>query len=334
MKKTSLFWVILWMVPFGGAIAKAQPLTYQNSTQFSEDNMSKSLAWYTLNPHPMGSENQTKIAQSLELTLKKLGWKTTKQRFKVNAPNLESLRFGGKNKNDKELKLVDGYNIIATLNGKENCSIIIGGHYDTKFFRDFKFIGANDGGSSTVLMLEFARMLKKENFKSGTLGRCSITLVFFDGEEAFLPNWDEGNYILGIQDNLYGSREFVKQYVQTKNNIKLFENKPINLTIVLDMIGHKNQKLFMSNGSDNTYAEKFILTAKNIDIKKSWLSMEDDHIPFKDLNIPYLHIIDWTNLKEWHTMKDTEEIISVKNLANFGQSLLSFLSSKRIENGK
>ena len=34
---------------------------------------------------------------------------------------------------------------------------IIGGHYDTKLFREFTFVGANDGGSSTAFLLELAR---------------------------------------------------------------------------------------------------------------------------------------------------------------------------------
>ncbi|KAB8032054.1 M28 family peptidase [Fluviispira multicolorata] len=334
MKKTSLIWTILWIGLLGRQSLFASPLTFQNSSHFSEENMKKSLAWYTLNPHPMGSENQTKVAQTLELTLKKLGWKTTKQKFNTLVPNVDSEKFNGDHKNEKATKTINGYNIIGTLSGKEHCSLIIGGHYDTKYFKNFRFVGANDGGSSTIFMLELARLLKKEKFKAGTLGSCSISLVFFDGEEAFLPNWEEGKFLLGIQDNLYGSREFVNKYIHKKNNVYYFENRPINLTIILDMIGHKEQSLMITDGSNDVYSEAFIKSTKNTQIKKTWLSMEDDHIPFKELNLPFLHIIDWTNISEWHTAKDTEEIISFKNLADFGKTFLNFLSHKRLENGK
>ena len=38
---------------------------------------------------------------------------------------------------------------------------MVGGHYDTKPYSNMKFVGANDGGSSTAAMLELARVLNQ-----------------------------------------------------------------------------------------------------------------------------------------------------------------------------
>ena len=51
-------------------------------------------------------------------------------------------------------------NLIATIPGARADRIVISGHYDTKRFREFRFVGANDGGSSTAFLLEMARVLK------------------------------------------------------------------------------------------------------------------------------------------------------------------------------
>src|SRR4029079_396962 len=77
-------------------------------------------------------------------------------------------------------------NIRATLPGQTTGAgrIVIGGHYDTKSFKEFKFVGANDGGSSAAFLLELARTLK------GRTNPLPIELLFLDGEEAVKRNWD------------------------------------------------------------------------------------------------------------------------------------------------
>ena len=51
-------------------------------------------------------------------------------------------------------------NLIATIPGSRTDRIAIAGHYDTKLFREFRFVGANDAGSSTAFLIEMARVLK------------------------------------------------------------------------------------------------------------------------------------------------------------------------------
>jgi glutaminyl-peptide cyclotransferase len=59
-----------------------------------------------------------------------------------------------------------------------------------------RFVGANDGASSTAFLIEMANVLAhREN-------RFTYWIVLFDGEEA-LKHWS-------ASDGLYGSRHFVQ----------------------------------------------------------------------------------------------------------------------------
>jgi hypothetical protein len=75
--------------------------------------------------------------------------------------------------------------IVGVIQGSRSEVIILSNHYDSKYFRDFNFVGANDGGSTTVWMLEMARVLgpRREGY--------TVWLCFFDGEEAF-EKWKIG----------------------------------------------------------------------------------------------------------------------------------------------
>ncbi|WP_158997169.1 M28 family metallopeptidase [Pigmentibacter ruber] len=331
MKRPSYPWfkILIWLFACFQAMS-AHSISFQNSEHLSIENLKKFMDWFTYSPHPMGSKEQVKIANDLHATLKKMNLKVSEMKFDVDVPNLDSSKFGGKVAMATLTKKVTGINIIATKKGTDNCSIILGGHYDTKYFSQFKFVGANDGGSSTVLLLELARILQKTKAKKESyLQKCDIHFIFFDGEEAFLNDWNDGLNYLGIQDNTYGSKEFVKKQVKNKNGIKFYANKKINLVIILDMVGHKNQKLFFTKGSDTKYADTFIQHAKDLDISNFPYQIEDDHISFAQEGIPFLHIIDWKNLDEWHTSNDTIDIISFEKIKNLGNSIKYFLMSER-----
>ncbi len=92
-------------------------------------------------------------------------------------------------------------NIIYELPGATDETIIIAGHYDTKRYKEFAFVGANDGGSSAGALIELARALRARR----TPGRFTYRFVFFDGEEAVCREWDECSKP-GRPDNTYGSR--------------------------------------------------------------------------------------------------------------------------------
>ena len=87
-------------------------------------------------------------------------------------------------------------NLIATIPGTSKNRIVIAGHFDTKRYREFRFVGANDGGSSTAFLIELARVLKTRR------NALTIEPLFLDGEEA-VGEW-QGT------DHTYGSRHYVQ----------------------------------------------------------------------------------------------------------------------------
>lgn len=307
----------------------------KNKVEFSVEHIDQAMQRFTRAPHPMASAEQKKLAQEIKAGLAKHGWQVQSQKFKTKIPNLAHVKLGGQNKNVAPVKEVEGENIIAISKGSERCLIMIGGHYDTKVYQNFKFVGANDGGSSTAAMQELGRVIhvlrtqeKASKQDNGRYLDCSIALTFFDGEEATLPEWGDGERLLGIQDNIHGSRAVAATMSRQFEGV-MYQNLPVKAVLVLDMIGHKNQNLFITTGSNPQLAQKFIGQKTSTKIFSANIAIEDDHLPFAQLGIPFLHIIDWTNLSEWHTPKDTTEIISNKNIADFGDMLVRFLKQKR-----
>src|SRR6202045_1131067 len=144
-----------------------------------------------LGPRPPGSEALEKSRGYIQKQLSILGWKVTRQVFTDETPR-------GK---------IEFVNLIATfgVRGEKTSppSFLLCSHYDTKLFDTVRFVGANDGGSSTGLLLELARVLGQHP----ELAR-QIDIIFFDGEEAF-ENFSE-------TDGLFGRRYFAKQLKGSK----------------------------------------------------------------------------------------------------------------------
>ena len=101
-------------------------------------------AMVDLGPRPSGSEAIEKTRIYLTKQLELSGWKVTRQIFTDTTPR-------GK---------VEFVNLIATFAaGGHAPSFLLCSHYDTKTFDTVRFVGANDAGSSTGLLLELARVL-------------------------------------------------------------------------------------------------------------------------------------------------------------------------------
>ena len=54
---------------------------------------------------------------------------------------------------------LDMANIIVRIPGASPEILVVAGHYDTKRFDHFRFVGANDGASSAALVMELTRVL-------------------------------------------------------------------------------------------------------------------------------------------------------------------------------
>src|SRR5438105_430303 len=215
-------------------------------------------------------------------------------------------------------------NIIAELPGASSDIVIIGSHFDTKLFKDIKFVGANDAGSSTGALMEIARVLaaKKPN-------KLTYRFVFFDGEEAFCKDWDDchnpnpADPNSPLPDNLYGSRHYVSQLV-ARNEVSR-----VKAMILMDMMGYKNLKLGRADLGTTWLQDLVWQTGKELGYKEFVDAPEgvgdDDHSPFLKAGIDALDIIQLTTYYEWHTKDDTLDKISPKSLKIVGDTIIASL---------
>jgi glutaminyl-peptide cyclotransferase len=211
-------------------------------------------------------------------------------------------------------------NVVAELPGESTDVVVLSSHYDTKLFKEFRFDGANDGGSSTGALLEMARVMKAATEKP----RLTYRFVFFDGEEAFCKNWDDCKTPEG-PDNTYGSRYYVKQ-LKAKGEVKR-----VRAMILLDMIGYKELEL----GRNEMLSSRWLIdavwnTARDLGYDNYFISgMEDcdgdDHVPFLQEGIEALDIIQLGSYPYWHTAEDTLDKISPQSLKVVADTVLNSL---------
>jgi Zn-dependent M28 family amino/carboxypeptidase len=205
------------------------------------------------------------------------------------------------------------HNLIARKGQGGKDVIALASHYDTKLMDGMRFVGANDAGSSTGLLLELARVLAGR--------KCDVDMwfVFLDGEEAF-EEWSS-------VDGTYGSRHLAQRWKQEDAVGR------VRALILLDMIGDKNLDLYKEMNSARWLSNLFWDTAIEIGLR-SILSnyaaaMEDDHIPFLNAGIDSVDIIDFNYGPEnsfWHTDADTLDKLSPESLEKVGRLVLAVLA--------
>jgi Zn-dependent M28 family amino/carboxypeptidase len=255
-----------------------------------------------LGPHPAGSDAIEKARDYIKDQLGRSGWQVTRQAFTDDTPR-------GK---------VHFVNLIARFPGQTktpSASFLLCSHYDTKLFDTIRFVGANDGGSSTGLLLELARVLA-QHVNVAT----KVQLVFFDGEEAF-ENFSE-------TDGLYGSRYFAKQ-LSSENA------KQLRGGILFDMVGDRSLGITLPADSPPAMARDIFAAADALELRKyfSYLDrdMIDDHSPLTAIGIPTIDLIDF-DYPPWHTANDAMDEISAESLQIVGSVALYFLSEFALKN--
>jgi Zn-dependent M28 family amino/carboxypeptidase len=200
-------------------------------------------------------------------------------------------------------------NIIATIPGRRTDRIALATHYDTKLFRDFRFVGASDGASSTAGVLELARVLQ------GRQNDYTIELLFFDGEEAVV-DWYRNN------DNTYGSR----RYVQTAQKAGTLAG--LKALVLLDMIGDRNLNIMRDSNSTRWLTDIVWGSAAKLGYRANFLpqenTIEDDHVNFVKAGVPSVDIID-LDYPAWHTVQDDLDHVSARSLQIVGDVVLDAL---------
>ncbi len=201
-------------------------------------------------------------------------------------------------------------NLVATIPGARKDRLVIAGHYDTKLFREFRFVGANDGGTSAAFLIELARVLRARR------NSLTMELLFLDGEEAVVE-W-RGT------DHTYGSRHYVEA---ARRDGSLATLKAL---VLVDMIGDRDLKFKRDLNSTPWLVDLIWAAADKQDLSAYFRpdrdQIEDDHLPFVQAGVPSVDIID-LEYAPWHRAEDTLEAVSARSLQIVGDVILAALPS-------
>ena len=202
-------------------------------------------------------------------------------------------------------------NFIVRFPGKKDGVIVVATHYETNYpLRDINFVGANDGGSTTGLLIELANHLRGR-----TLDGYSVWLVFFDGEEA-VQQWSHS-------DSLYGSRHLAAKWQNdgTLKRIKAF--------LLADMLGDKNLDVERDLNSTLWVEDVVKKAATKLGYGSYFFAktdtVEDDHLPFVQRGVASADVIDLDYGPQnsyHHTAQDTMDKLSAKSLTITGNVFL------------
>jgi len=253
-------------------------------------------------PRPPDSPQLAKTRAYIANELRSYGLAVSFDEFTVTTPQGEK-------------KMV---NIVGEIPGETKTLILIASHYDTKFYKDMYFTGANDPAASVATLLEIGRVL-------GSMKKPNVTyrLVFFDGEEAFCEGWsdcgEEDN-----PDNTYGSRHYVSQ-LRAANELG-----STAALILLDMVGYKNLELGRDTLSTRWLQDIIWQTGRELGHGKIFVDRQegiggDDHQPFVSSGVASVDLIQLSSYPHWHKADDTIDKVSAQSMKVVGETVLASL---------
>lgn len=207
-------------------------------------------------------------------------------------------------------------NIVAKVPGTGRGIVLLLTHYDT--LRKDNFVGANDAGSSTGVMLELARLLCAASARK-TSRTLSIWIAFLDGEEAQV-SWTD-------TDSVYGSRQLAAKLSLSG------DLQRVKAVILADIVGPRDLRLKRESNSTKWLTDLVWSTAHRMGYQNQFLDEEtggigDDHIPFLRRKVPAVDLIacDYVGYPPWHTADDTLDKISPRSLGIIGHVLVETLA--------
>jgi glutaminyl-peptide cyclotransferase len=217
-------------------------------------------------------------------------------------------------------------NLTAVIPGESQDVVMIGSHYDSKFYKDMRFVGANDPGASVGTLLELGRVLGA----SQQPPKLTYWLVFFDGEEAFCEDWDECHNpnpvdaAKPLPDNTYGSRHYVSRLRENK------ELGRVRALILLDLMGSKDLDLGRDTMSTRWLQDIVWSRAREAGYGKYFVDRPegvggDDHEPFLKAGIASLDLIQLSSYPYWHRADDTLDKVSAQSMKIVGEVVFGSL---------
>ena len=262
-----------------------------------------------IGPRPAGSAALARARAYIATELRQAGWRVREQAFPTRAPR-------------GPLTVT---NLVAEWPGRRPEIIAVGGHYDTKLFEKFRFVGANDGGSSAALLIELGRVLAPR--LRAEPPSSTRWLIFFDGEEAQVE-WS-------ATDSLYGSRAMAAA-LQASGELSR-----LRVLILADMIGDRDLVIPRESRSTPWLTEIVWATARRLGLGQHFpdqsQTVEDDHAPFLDAGVAATLLIDLDyggppgRNAYWHTPEDTVDKLSAESLRIAGTVILESLPAIEAE---
>jgi len=244
-------------------------------------------------PRPSGSQALAQTQDYMLTQLKSYGCTTEVDAFNADTP----------------IGRLPMKNILVKIPGDDSSIILLGTHYDSLLRHDITFVGADDSGSSTAVMLELARLLCAKH------GRHAVWIAFFDGEEA-MKSWSE-------TDSRYGSRQMAARLAASGDIPK------IKAFLLADMVGSRSLHFAREASSTKSLVDLMWATAARLGYSQIFVNTssgaEDDHDSFLKRKVRSMDVIDFDRLQDvpfWHTDEDTLDKISARSLAISGHVFL------------
>jgi len=291
----ALFLVLLALPAASCAAPEPAPSLFSGSVALKH-----AVALAEIGPRPPGTPEHEKAEQYILKHLERLGLKPEVDAFTASTPL-----------GPRPMK-----NIVVKFPGRGEQAVLVAGHYDTKLETRFRFVGANDGGSSAGFLLELARVLK--NSPPRGLG---VWLAFLDGEESVGGQWT-------ASDSLHGSRRMAERLRASGAHRKL------SAVIIVDMVGDRDLDLLRDLNSTGWLNELVRDVAAQLRLTSVFGSyttpVEDDHLPFSRIGLPVVDLIDLNygpDNSYWHSPQDTPDKLSAKSLEAVGRIVLGTIDA-------
>lgn len=251
-----------------------------------------------LGERPAGSAKLEELRRYLEEELTAASLTPQREAFRAETPR-------------GSIEMANVYADLTSAEGARAPLVVLATHIDTKAGLDFPFVGANDGGSGTAVLLELARVLATR------ARRVDVRFLFLDGEEATRREWRD-------PDNCYGSRHHVAA------RAKSGELARMQAMLLLDMVGDRELVLERESSSDAALFARVESAARAAGFGRHFATepreMKDDHLPFLAAGIPAIDLIDFEygpGNAWWHTQDDTLDKCSAESLGTAGGIVLA-----------
>ncbi len=262
-----------------------------------------------LGPRAAGTPGARRAAEYLEGTLKDLG-----------AASVRIASF----EDETPLGIRTFHNVLAEFPAADPQAqwIVLLSHFDTKIdvpgdSEQTPFVGANDSGSSTGLLLALA-----DGFaRTGRPPPCNVLLAFLDGEECAVAYSD--------RDGLHGSKRLARDLRK--------QRLPVRAVILADMIGDRDLRIEIPRNGTPALRLLAVKCADQLGlshyVKLGSGIILDDHQPFLDLGFPAVNLIDFSfgsapGLNDyWHTLEDSMDKLDPKSFEITGRLITTMMNA-------